>query len=105
MVLYRDPLVLDANGSSILNAGNPVETAIKNYMKALPFNGELVLNDLIFALKQVPGIVNAHIINASASAYDTVSQSYLDYQGVSVKTIPSAGYFEIENFDQISYVV
>ena len=105
MVVYRDPLVLYANGSSILNADKPVETAIKNYMKALPFNGELVLNDLIFALKQVPGVVNAHIINASASAYDTVTQTYLDYQGIYVKTIPSAGYFEIENFDQISYVV
>lgn len=105
MAIYRDPLVLDANGASILNAGNPVETAIKAYMKALPFNGELVLNDLIATLKLVPGVNNAHIINASASAYDTVTATYLDYQGIYVKTIPSAGYFEIENFDQISYVV
>lgn len=105
MAIYRDPLVLDAKGASILNAGNPVERAIKAYMKALPFNGELVLNDLIAHLKEVPGVTNAHIINASASAYDTVTSTYLGYVNIYVKTIPTAGYFEIENFKYISYVV
>ncbi len=105
MVIYRDPLVIDANGNSIVNAGKPIETATKEYMKNLPFNGELVLNDLIEKLREVPGVINAHIVLANSSYYDVVNDEFTDYVGISVKTIPMAGYFEIENFDNVTYVV
>jgi hypothetical protein len=105
MAIYRDVLVIDENGSSIINGGKPVEKAIHDYMKALPFDGELVLNDLVAKLRAVDGVNNAHIINATSSAYNPTTQEYLDFMPINVKTIPIAGYFEIVNFDTVTYVV
>lgn len=39
MQIFRDPLVLDENGVSILNGNNPVNEAISSFLKELPFNG------------------------------------------------------------------
>lgn len=105
MAIYRDVLVIDENGNSILNGGKPVETAIKNYMKSLPFDGELVINDLIEKLRAVNGVINAHIISANSSYYDVLSSEYVEFTPINVKTIPVAGYFEIVTFDTVSYVV
>lgn len=105
MAIYRDVLVLDENGNSIINGGKPVEKAIREYMKALPFDGELVLNDLIEKLRAVDGVNNAHIINATSSAYSVATHGYLPFAPINVKTIPVAGYFEIVNFDTVTYVV
>lgn len=105
MDIYIDVLVIDQNGNSIANGGKPVETAIKSYMKSLPFDGELVINDLIEKLRDVPGVINAHIKTASSSYYDILTLSYVDFSPINVKTIPIAGYFEIVNFDNVSYVV
>jgi hypothetical protein len=105
MAIYRDVLVIDENGNSILNGGKPVETAVNAYIKNLPFDGELVLNDLIEKLRAVDGVDNAHIIVATSSIYDTVTLDYRDYAPINVKTIPVAGYFEVPNFDTVTYVV
>ncbi|MEO6176934.1 MAG: nucleotidyltransferase [Flavobacterium circumlabens] len=105
MVIYRDVLVLDEYGNSIINGGKPVETAIKSYMKSLPFDGELVINDLIEKLRAVDGVINAHIVSTSSSHYDILTSEYSEYTPINVKTIPIAGYFEILNFDTVSYVV
>lgn len=105
MAVYRDVLVIDEDGNSILNGGKPVETAVKNYMKSLPFDGELVINDLIEKLRAVDGVINVHIAIANSSFYDTLSAGYSPFLPINVKTIPVAGYFEIVNFDTVSYVV
>jgi hypothetical protein len=105
MAIYRDVLVLDDSGNSIINGGKPVEKAIHDYMKALPFDGELVLNDLIAKLRAVDGVNNANIINATSSAYNSAIDDYLDFMPINVKTIPVAGYFEIVNFENVTYVV
>jgi hypothetical protein len=105
MAIYRDVLVINENGGSIINGGKPVETAIREYMKNLPFDGELVLNDLIATLRAVDGVDNAHIINATSSAYNSATADYDDFAPINVKTIPVAGYFEIVNFDTVTYVV
>lgn len=105
MVVYRDPLVLDFNGMSILNANKPVELAIRQYLKELKFNGEFVVNDLIEKLRTVPGVINAHIVVASSSHFNTIIDDYSDYSIIDVKVIPESGYFELLNFDSISYVV
>lgn len=105
MAVYRDVLVLDADGNSILRGGKPLEDAINGYMKNLPFDGELVLNDLIEKLRQVDGVNNVHIVVAQSSTYDAVISQYLNYVPINVKTIPAAGYFDIPNFDTVSYVV
>jgi len=105
MAIYRDVLVIDENGNSILNGGKPVEAAINAYIKNLPFDGELVLNDLIEKLRAVDGVDNAHVVVATSSVYDTVTLAYRNYAPINVKTIPAAGYFEVPNFDAVTYVV
>jgi hypothetical protein len=105
MAIYRDVLVLDENGNSIVNGGKPVEKAIRAYMKALPFDGELVINDLIEKIRAVDGVNNAHIINATSSSYNNAMGVFLPFAPINVKTIPVSGYFEIVNFNDVSYVV
>lgn len=105
MQIYRDVLVIDENGVSILNGDKPVEKAIRSYMKTLPFDGVLVLNDLIAHLRAVEGVDDANITIATSSFYDTATSSYTAFQPINVKTIPIAGYFEIENFKTVTYVV
>lgn len=105
MQIYRDVLVINENGVSILNGDKPVEKAIRAYMKALPFDGELVLNDLIAHLRAVEGVNDANITTATSSSYNTATNTYTDFQPINVKTIPIAGYFEIENFNTVTYVV
>ena len=105
MQIYRDVLVIDENGVSILNGDKPVEKAIRSYMKTLPFDGVLVLNDLIAHLRAVEGVDDANITIATSSFYDTATSSYTAFQPINVKTIPVAGYFEIENFNTVTYVV
>ncbi len=103
--IYRDPLVLDANGMSIINANYPVQDAINEYMKELPFNGELVLLHLIDKLQKVEGVNIPHIVNAESQVIDINTNEYLDPAPINVKTVPVSGYFTIPNFDNIAYVV
>ena len=105
MKIYRDPLVLNENGQSILTGEKPVEKAIKEYFKKLPFNGELVLAHLVDALQQVEGVKIPHIILAESKWIDAGVNDYGNYQPIEVKTIPISGYFKIENFNGIEYVV
>lgn len=103
--IYRDPLVLDSNGMSILNANYPVQEAINEYMKELPFNGELVLAHLTDKLQKVEGVKIPHIVNAQSLAIDIDTNVYKDAEPINVKTVPVSGYFTIPNFDNITYVV
>lgn len=106
MKIYRDPLVLDANGNRIQDGvQKPVETAIKNYLKNLPFNGELVLAHLVDALQAVEGVRIPHITLAESKWIDGTVNDYGNFQPIDVKTIPASGYFKIEDFSGITYVV
>ncbi len=100
-----DPLVLSSNGQHLINANYPVVDAIKAYMKELPFNGELVLAHLVDKLQQVEGVLIPTIMNASTSWIDENTNSYGDPIGIAVKSIPVSGYFKVESFENISYVV
>lgn len=113
--VYRNPLVIDNNGINIILGGKPIETAIKQYMKNLPFDGELVINDMIDYLRDVPGVENVHVLSAQSSYKDLVTGLFTPFINIDVKTIPVAGYFETgtivsgvflpNNFTGISYVV
>jgi hypothetical protein len=74
-------------------------------MKHLPFDGELVINDMIDYLRNVDGVINAHVISAQSSYKDLVTGLFTDFVDIDVKTIPVAGYFEITDFDNVTYVV
>ena len=103
--IFRDPLVLDSSGMSIINGNYPVQDAINEYMKELPFNGELVLAHFIDKLQKAEGVVIPHIINAESQAIDINTNQYLAAEPINVKTVPVSGYFTIPNFDNVSYVV
>lgn len=103
--IYRNPLVIDENGQSILTGKKVVEEAIKDYLKRLPFNGELVLAHLIDALQMVEGVEIPHLITAESKWIDAETNGYGDFQPIDVKTIPVSGYFKMEDFNGIEYVV
>jgi hypothetical protein len=103
--IYRDSLVIDGNGMSILNGNYPVQDGILEYMKELPFNGELVLAHLVDKLQQVEGVRIPHIVNAESQIIDINTNQYLPPQPINVKTVPESGYFTIPNFDNVTYVV
>lgn len=103
--IYRDPLVLDENGVSILNGNIPVNDALEEFMKELPFNGELTIQNLVDKLQVVEGVIIVDVINVESSWIDAQSNSYGNPETISVKKIPESGYFEIQGFDNINYVV
>lgn len=103
MKIVYDPLVLDSNGQSIIHATKPVETAIKDYLKRLPFNGELVLAHLIDALQQAEGVKIPHLVLAQSKNI-TSSGEYGAFETIEISKIPTAGYFTIDNFNDITYV-
>ena len=102
MKIVYDPLVLDSNGQSILHATKPVERAIKDYLKRLPFNGELVLAHLIDALQQAEGVKIPHLVLAQSKNI-TSSGGYGAFETIEISKIPTAGYFTIDNFNDITY--
>lgn len=102
--IYRDPLVLDDNGQSILTGEKPVEIAINEFMKELPFNGELIIQSLVDKLQQVPGVRIAHVLNVETSWIDPAIDDYGAPEQVDVKRIAVSGYYKVVNFDNIEYV-
>ncbi|WP_228377040.1 nucleotidyltransferase [Chryseobacterium sp. FH2] len=96
--IFRNPLVLDANGTRIMSGsgGNkPVKEAIQQYMKELPFNGELVLAHLVDKLQKIEGVEIPHILGASTRWIDSSTGEYGSFSGIDVKKIPSSGYFKV----------
>ena len=103
MKIIYDPLVLDSNGQSIIHATKPVEETVKSYLKRLPFNGELVLAHLIDALQQAEGVKIPHLVLAQSKNI-TSSGGYGAFETIEISKIPTAGYFTIDNFNDITYV-
>lgn len=104
MTIYYDPLLLTATGVSIRTGRKPVEDALKEFMKELPFNGELILASLVDKLQATEGVKIPHLVNAQAKWIDNGGTSYGNFENIAVKKIPTSGYFQIENFDNITYV-
>ena len=105
LTIYRDPLVLASNGQSILNGNFPVNDAIEEYMRELPFNGEFVIAHFIDKLQQVDGVLIPVANNIESAWIDPELDAYGDPISIPVKRIPESGYFKVDNFDNINYVV
>jgi len=102
--IFYDPLVLNADGSSILLGGKPVEDTINTYMKNLPFNGELVISALVDELQKTKGVKIPHVDSLSTSFIDPETETYGTPVPVDVKVKPESGYFTVFNFDNVTYV-
>lgn len=103
--IFRDPLVLDQNGVSILNGNKPVEEAINAYLKELPFNGELELESLVDKLQLAQGVITVNLIDASSTWISADTGGYSLPSSINVKRTAESGYYKVENFDSIAYVV
>ena len=103
-IIYYDPLLLTADGVSILTGRKPVEDALQEFMKELPFNGKLILASLVDKLQLTEGVRIPHLVNAQSKWIDSNGITYGNFENIAVQKIPISGYFQIENFDNISYV-
>ena len=103
--IFYDALVLDENGVSRLTGRKPVEDSLKEYMKELPFNGELILQSLANKLEVTEGVKIVDVVNAQSKWISDSGTDYGNFENIQVKKIATSGYFVIENFDNISYVV
>lgn len=103
--VFRDPLVIGADGINILTGENTVETAIKQYLRNVGFNGELVVLNLAKAIQAVEGVITVEVVNMEVRFIDNQTGEYADSQSVSVKFIPESGYFLVNDFSNIRYVV
>lgn len=97
--IYYNPLVLDAEGQRLATGEKAVETAVKEYLKNLPFNGEFVLAYFIDALQAVNGVVIPHLKSCS------YKYSEVEKTPINVKYLPLSGYFNIKSSDlKINYI-
>lgn len=103
--IKRDALVLNDKGMSIKNANYPVEEALLEHMKELPFDGDLRLSAIVDKLQKVPGVLDATIKSAKSAWINPDHNDYDQPQPIFIATVPVSGYFEIETFENIEYVV
>ncbi|MDU1893103.1 MAG: hypothetical protein E6767_20695 [Dysgonomonas sp.] len=97
--IYYNPLVINAKGERVAGESlTPVPDAIRQYLKNLPFNGELVTAYLTDALQRVDGVVIPHL-KAAEWTYGDVTQ------GIEVKALPYSGYFRVTDDNlEINYI-
>lgn len=103
--IYRDPLILTVTGVNIITGESSVELAILNFLKQLPFDGELIIAHLVDALQQVDGVIIPHVNGVWSASVNPTTGAYESMQPVHVRKIPESGYFLLENLENINYVV
>lgn len=88
--VFYDPLVLTGDGSRIDGTDStPVQTALKNFLKNLPFNGLFVPQMAVDAMQKVEGVVIVKDDQWLAR------YGLLDFTAIDVEYIPDAGYLRI----------
>jgi hypothetical protein len=108
ITIKRDPLVLDAQGYAVVPINGiirPVDTAIQELLRKLPFNGELIINHLEDEIQSASGVLQIKIDNASSSWIDPNTNDYGQSIGIYMSKIPESGYFKVVDFNGIKYVV
>lgn len=99
-----DPMVLTASGMNILTAGYPVQVAIENFLKNLPFNGELSLQRLEAAILDIDGVEDLQTLQIESKWIDPGQGGYGLYQPIDMLVIPASGRFKIEDFTGLQYM-
>lgn len=91
VTVYYDPLVLGEDGARLDGtSATPVRDAMVAYLKALPFNGLLVLERMEDKITAVEG-VRIGKITASLWRYGAT-----DFASFTIEKIPDAGYFALD---------
>lgn len=99
-----DPLILLADGSRIQNGTFPVQEAIRLFLKNLPFNGELSVQKLEAAILNVEGVLDLQNLQVQ-SKWIVPGVGYGNFQPIAISKIPASGYFKIEDWTGIQYII
>ena len=95
--IVRNPLILNENGMNVNSGKQTVKEAIKDYLKRLPFNGELSLQALTDVIQGVEGVKDVSIDLAQTKWIE--GSIWGNFQEINISKIPESGYFAV-NFDQ-----
>lgn len=88
---FFNPLVIASDGSLVGSPSVfPLEDAINNYFRNLPFNGKFRLNDFVDAMQNAPGIINPTVV------FLYTKYGALAYQPMFDEYIPDAGYLIVD---------
>lgn len=95
MVIYYDPLLINANGENKATGNKVVEDAIKAYIENIPFNGEFRKNELEDAIQAVEGVVMMElgVVEHSETGSDGTFEEVIPY------CKPTSGYFKFDHAD------
>lgn len=105
ITIYRDPLVLTQSGTHRISGKEVVKDALKEFMKELPFNGELRIQELSNKLEQTEGVNLVSVGSVLSSWINPETGNYGDWEAVQVRKIAESGYFKIQDFNGIIYAV
>lgn len=95
--VYFNPLVLNNTGQRLDGTVlTPVQDAVHNHLKNLPFNGRLNLTKLQDAIQAVDGVTDPRILSAQ-SQYGALA-----YTTIVDERIPDAGYIKIYAPDDLT---
>lgn len=100
-----NPMVLLADGMNIITANYPVTEAIENFLKNLPFNGELSVQRLEAAILAVDGVEDLQTILIESKWIDPALNGYGLYQPINMSVIPASGRFKVEDFTGLQFIV
>lgn len=94
-VIYFDPLVLNPDGSSVVDSSvYPVNVAVNAFVQNLPFNGRMNRQKLIDAIQEVHGVkdivVNAVERRYGGLAYEATGREYVPFAGHMVLDMESS---------------
>ena len=91
--IYYDPMVLDESGRRLDGTDNtPVQNAIRNFLKNLPFNGTYTNQGLVDTLQVIDGVHIAEIKSAS-SRFGV----FTEFTEINAREIAHAGYYKISD--------
>lgn len=95
MVIYYNPLLINANGENKATGNKVVEDAIKAYIENIPFNGEFRKNELEDAIQAVEGVVMVElgVVEHSETGEDGTFEEVIPY------CKPTSGYFKFDHAD------
>ena len=94
LVVYYDPTLLSADGSSLSSNGKPVDDTVKSVITNLPFNGMYRNTDLLAALQALPGVEVVDITGVQVKTRN--AEDWTDVVGFNR---PYSGYYEIESLN------
>jgi hypothetical protein len=91
LLLHYDPLVLSSEGKRLdFTNDTPVQEAIINYLRSLPFNGEYTNMSLVDSLQAVEGLKVVQLQHAFSK------YGFNPYVEIVSRFIPDAGYMRLD---------